>query len=487
MTVSTESQALERDYIRLTERFKALSTFDQFLQGIHRAFLPVRSGHTVDLDPLYEELKRLGGEGRAGGEEPPPTSLHDLEAKFDAADAELRAADISLSPSLTRRYFESVRPSDPRIPFYLLRFYASHSQTDDDMLDKVDYLATVVAAGTPDPAASALKPRGEIRKLFDAVLLDSAWPHVDDDTAPEIARAFDEIAAQIASASGFGNLAEEGWIESLRNFKRQVCRGLAHPEILTSAAVCNLTARAAFNRLYEREERTLRGAARRIGEIEQRSSTGELADAAALRLFDESRREFDRQVAEGSVRWRQLLEVRLAASEALKMLGQPEPAAGDESRAGAEAAIGDLEDAFWGPCLRRVLSTLGEDATVSVEGSKRLEEWKLEAWEAEAARGLIGGQELSKGDQAVISAAALRVKAEGETESARQCAGSPVPADLVREARETLSHALELDRVFAGLAGAVESSEETGEQVRSWTRTRMRLLHATSALWLALD
>jgi hypothetical protein len=147
MTVSTESQALERDYIRLTERFKALSTFDQFLQGLHRAFLPIRSGHTVDLDPLYEELKRLGGEGQTGRDEAPPTSLQELEAKFDAADAELRAADIALSPSLTRRYFESVRPTDPRIPFYILRFYASHSQTDDDMLDKVDYLATVIAAG----------------------------------------------------------------------------------------------------------------------------------------------------------------------------------------------------------------------------------------------------------------------------------------------------------------------------------------------------
>jgi hypothetical protein len=485
--MSEEFQSFRKDYIRLTERFKALSTFDQFLQGIHRAFFPVGSGATVDLDPLYKGLKLLSTPGRAGAGDAPPVSLAELEAKSEAAAAELRAADISLSPSLTRRYFERVRPYDPRIPFYLIRFYSHQGQTDEDLLDKVDYLATVVAAGSPDPAASPSRPRAEVRKLFDAVLMDSAWPRVDDDTAPQIAEAFDEITAQIASSSGFGSLAEEGWIESLRNLKRQVCRGLSHPEILTSVALCNLTARAVFRRLYETEERILRAAAHRIGELEQRSSAGELEDAAALRLFRESRRELDRQVAEGSVRWRQLLEVRQAASEALKMLGLPEPGRDEEIRADSESTLGSLEDPFWGPCIRRILSALGDGGTVSVEESTSLPQWKLETWETDAARRMIGGQPLSKGDYAVLSAAALRIKAEGETESTRKSAASPLPADLVRDARQTLAHALELDRAFVALAGAVQSPDESGEQVRCWTRTRMRLLHTTSALWLALD
>jgi hypothetical protein len=485
--MSTESQTLQRDYIRLTERFKALSTFDQFLQGIHRAFLPLRSGPAVDLEPLYNELKLLSKAGRPDAEKPTASALRELEAKFDAAAAELRTADISLSPSLTRRYFERVRPSDPRIPFYLLRFYASYSETDEDLLDKVDYLATVVAAGTPDPAGSNPRPRAEVRKLFDAVLSTAAWPRIDDDTASEIARAFDELASQIGSSSGFGHLAEEGWIESLRNFKRQVSRGLAHPEILTSVALCNVTARGAFRRLYEREERILRGAANRIGELEQRSSARELEDAAALRVFQESRREFDRQVAEGSVRWRQLLEVRQAASEALKMLGLAEPGADDDTVTDGRTGLGALEDPFWGPCIRRVLSTLGDSGAAAAGESGTPSQWKLEVWETEAARRLAGGESLSKGDRAVISAAALRIKAEEEAESALQFAGSRTPADLLREARETLAHALELDRAFAALAGSVQSPDESGEEVRCWTRTRMRLLHATSALWLALD
>jgi hypothetical protein len=485
--MSAESQSLERDYIRLTERFKALSTFDEFLQGIHRAFLPIQSGQVVDLVPIYEELKCLSEAARAGTGEPPADALRDLEAKFDAAGSQLRAVDIRLSPSLTRRYFEKVRPSDQRIPFYLLRFYAAYPQADEDLLDKVDYLATVLAAGSPDPAAPLQKSPGEVRELFDTVLTGSAWPRVDDDTATEIARAFDEVAAQIASVTGLGSLAEEGWIESLRNFKRQVSRGLAHPEILTAAALCNLAARAAFRRLYEREERILGSATRRIEEFEHRSSTGELEDAAALRLFEDARRELDRQVAEGSIRWRQLLEVRQAASEALKVLGAPKPGAG-ETGTDAEATLGELEDPFWGPCLRRILSTLGDGGAVeSVEGSRNLAQWKLEAWETNAARRLIARQPLSKGDRALVFAAALRIKAEDETEATLKCAGSRVPDDLLREARATLTHASKLDRAFADLAGAGQPLSESGEQVRCWTRTRLRLLHATSALWLALD
>lgn len=485
ISMSAGSQALERDYIRLTERFKALSAFDQFLQGIHRAFLP-RVGNVVDLDPLYEELKRLSAAGRGGAPESPEARLA-LEAKFDDAADQLRAVDIPLSPSLTRRYFEKVRPSDRRIPFYILRFYASQEQTDENLLDRVDYLATVLAAGSPDPAASPQRSRGEIRKIFDAVLLGSAWPRVDDDTAREIARAFDEVAADIGAASELGSLAREGWIESLRNFKRQVSRGLAHAEILTAAALCNLTARATFRRLYEREERILRGVSRRIQEIEQRASSRELEDAAAFRLFQESRRELDRQVAEGSIRWRQLLEAREAASEALKTLGGEE-GPGEEAGTETEAALGGLEDPFWGPCLRRVLSTLGDGGAVqSLEGLRSLAQWKLETWETDAARQMIARRPLSRSDHAVLSAAALRVKAEGETETTRKHAGSRLPADLLQEAGATLAHATELDRAFAELAGAIQSPSDSGEQIRRWTRTRLRLLHATCALWLALD
>ncbi|HEV8118451.1 MAG TPA: hypothetical protein VGQ32_07995 [Thermoanaerobaculia bacterium] len=479
--MSAESSSFEADYIRRTERFKALSTFEQFLSGIRRGFLPIQGGVDYELGQLYNEIKRGPSLGEA--------ALAKLDEKLDAAAERLRAADIPMSPSLTRRYFEKVRPSDGRIPFYLLRFYLWQPESDESLLDKVDYLATVVAAGTPDPASPATRPREETRKIFDRLLADSSWPQIDGEAAPELARAFDEVSAQIASARNFEELGGGGHIESLRNLKRQLSRGVGHPEILTAAATCNLTARSVFRRLYEKEERGLRDVTRRIEDLERRVPQHEIRDAELLHRFRDSRRELDRQASEGTVRWRQIVEVQHAAADALRMLtgAEPEEAAGPgEAAAGGEPSLDEANNGFWGPCLKRILSAVeAGDQVRSVQGWRALEECRLDEWEAAAARRAIARKTLARPERVILFAAALRVKAEAETEATRRCNLGGVPPDLAAAARATLAHASELDRTFAGFA--VIEGGDAAEEVRRWTRTRLRLLHATSALWLALD
>jgi hypothetical protein len=479
-------QAFERDYIRLTERFKALSTFGQFLEGIHRAFPPVLGGHSLELGSLYEEVKALSGRLDEKPPERVAERIRALDAKLDAAALEMRTEEMTLSPSLTRRYFEKVRPADERIPFYLLRFYLSQSEVDENMLDKVDYLATVVAAGSPDPVAPAARSREEIRALFDRLLAGAAPTPIDDEVASEIAPAFDELASQIGATTEFAHLAGEGQLEALRTLKRRAARGLAHPEILTAVVSCNLTARAVFRRLYEKEERALREASDRITELESRAGPMELEAEAALGRFRESRSAVDSQAAEGTTRWRQLLDLQHAASAALKVLGQgePEPREKIGNVADEKRPVREAEDPFWGPCFRRVLASV-EDS--QGENSKGPAEFDLETWEREAALRWIASAPLSRSENAVLSATALRVKAESETEAARGRQGSEVPPDLLAEARATLSHVSELDRTFGELVGTPSAFSGAREDARHWMRTRLRLLHAASALGLELD
>jgi len=475
------SSSFEGDYIRRTERFKALSTFDQFLRGIHRGFLPIQGGLVSNLAALYGELNRAPSAPAS------PSAMSELDARLAAAAAGLRAVDIPLSPSLTRRYFEKVRPTDERIPFYILRFYLGCAEDiDETLLDKVDYLATVVAAGTADPSAAPTRTREEARLIFQKLLADSAWPRIDNEAVPQIAGAFDELAARIGGAREFEELAGEGRIESLRTLKRQVSRGLGHPDILTAAASCNLKARAVFRKLYEKEEKSLREASRRIDELERRFPRQDLSEAELLRRFRDSRRELERQTAEGSVRWRQLVEVQRAASDALRVLAGPLPPAAEEAPAG-EAVLEEAADTFWEPCLRRILSAveLG-DSVKSLEGWRALADCKLDDWELDAARRVIAKRSLSKPERVVLFAAALRVKAESQMEAVRKNQGSAIPSALQREARASLAHASELDRTFSSFA-VLGQGGEAAEDVRRWTRSRLRLLHATSALWLALD
>jgi hypothetical protein len=481
-----QSQPFERDYIRLTERFKAISTFGQFLQGIHRAFLPVLGGHSLELGSLYAEVKALSSRLDEKPPERVAERIRDLDAKLDATALELRTEEMTLSPSLTRRYFEKVCPADERIPFYLLRFYLSQSEVDENMLDKVDYLATVAAAGSPDPVAPAARSREEIRALFDRLLAGAVPTPIDDEVAPEIARAFDELASQIGAATEFAQLAGEGRLEELRTLKRRAAGGLAHSEILTAVVSCNLTARAAFRRLYEKEERALREASDRITELESRVGSMELDAEAALHRFRESRNAVDSQAAEGTIRWRQLLDLQHAASAALKALGEEEPEPREKmgNVAEQELPVREAEDPFWGPCFRRVLASV-EDS--QGENSKGPAEFDIETWEREAALRWIASTPLSRSENAVLSAVALRVKAESETEAARGRQGSEVPPDLLREARATLSHVSEIDQTFGELVGTPSAFSGAREDARHWMRTRLRLLHAASALWLELD
>jgi hypothetical protein len=317
-----------------------------------------------------------------------------LDAKLDAAALELRTEEMTLSPSLTRRYFEKVRPADERIPFYLLRFYLSQSEVDENMLDKVDYLATVAAAGSPDPVAPAALSREEIRALFDRLLAGAAPTPINDEVAPEIARAFDELASQIGATTEFAHLAGEGQLEALRTLKRRAARGLAHPEILTAVVSCNLTARAVFRCLYEKEERALR-----------------------------------------------------AASAALKVLGQGEPEprekmgnVADEKRPVREDPASGASSRRWRTRRERIRRAW--PTSISRPGRER-----------ETALRWIASAPLSRSESAVLSAAALRVKAESETEAARGRQGSEVPPALLREARATLSHVSELDRTFCERVG----------------------------------
>jgi hypothetical protein len=492
-----KSRSFEEDYIRLTETFKALSVFDQFLRGLQRAFLATQGGYPVDLGPLYEELKDLPSRRNASPPESLEASMRDLQAKLDGASHRLRQVEAPTSPSHVRRHFERVHPGDARIPFYLLRFYLSHpetedlspAETDEDLVDKVDYLATVLAAGNPGRASEPAKPREEIRKLFEQVLVGATWPRVDDDLAPEIVKAFDELASRIAATEEFVELVGERGIEGLRTLKHRVARGLAHPDILAAAACCNLTVRSVFQRLYEKEADALRETAARIADIEDRLP-GDVKVSATLARYRESQNEFDQQTSEGSIRWRQVLDLKYAAAEVLGTLGEFEP---DTPQVKATPQVSHdtppegAGDSFWGPCLRRFLSSVAAagatDAFVDESGLPA--DSRLEPWEWEVARQAIGNAPLSSSDRFVLRAAALRVRAENEIEAFRNRAGEKAPRELVSEARGTLTHAEELERTFAELAEKLPKAEDV--DLRRRTRTRLRLQHATSGLWLVLD
>ena len=99
-------QLLHEDYIRLTERFKALWTFHQFLRGVYKTFFSSEPGYSLDFNSLYEEVRAIAAQINTGSPEAVEPQIRDLWTRLDAVTNQLRDVDRKVSPSFVRRFFE---------------------------------------------------------------------------------------------------------------------------------------------------------------------------------------------------------------------------------------------------------------------------------------------------------------------------------------------------------------------------------------------
>jgi len=475
-------QLLHEDYIRLTERFKALWTFHQFLRGIYKTFFSSEPGYAIDFNSLYEEIKGVAAGIQANAVDSVSGRIRELSGRLEEIARQLREVDCKVSPSFVRRFFDRVRPQDEKIALYLLRFYFSQSDVDEDVVDKVDFLATVAATGRPEPDASTSRPRPTIQKLFEAVTSSSVWPRIESGMAPSIVRAFDELASDMAQAREFEQLLTDRLLNNARTMKRRVASGLSNPEILTAVAWCNLTTRAVFHRLYEREERQLDEATGRITDLERELTRGgeDTASTEEFRRFRESRSRFDRQAMNRNLKAQHVLELKRAIGEVLDKfdISGLEAEDIDEALELVDDIDSDSDDeAFWGPCL--------EALRESLEGGERgrMGRSSPDVGSGETAAAGHGSPAPAQEDRTLLRAAALRRKADRESIELRAASPAEIPPELSREARATLLRASALD-------SALENGTETwsqGEENRTRARARHRLRRAISDLWLTLD
>ena len=488
-------QFLQEDYIRLTERFKALWTFQQFLRGVHKMFLSGDPETTHDFSALHEEIQAIGEMVHAEPSREMASRLRAVVEGLDLLAGQLRAVDRSVSPSFVRRFFERVRPQDEKTALQLLRFYFSQPDTDVDVIDKVNFLATVAAAGTSDPASSAARPRAELHRLFESVASTSVWPRPSDQEATAIAYVINEIAGKVGRARTFEELTS-GVIEEFRAVKRRIGSSLAHPDVLAAAACANLSTRSAFSRLYRSEEKVLAAATTRIEGLERklRQGAGEEVLPEELRRFRETRDHFRREALSSNLRANDVVLLRTAIDDVLQKFDlevldepldgadQPEPVGGADSETS--------DDSFWSPFIGRILAVIEIEAAgrgalqTETDGLAQL---RLEPWEIQAIRRVVtAGGEPSDRDRTMLRSVGLRLKAEEESELLRTTADGPRSIDLLSRARTSIARAPELDGEISQI---IQVAHEAGltRHVRAWTRTRFRLLRAIADLWLMQD
>ncbi|MBL8114198.1 MAG: hypothetical protein JNK60_15055 [Acidobacteria bacterium] len=298
---------LHQAYTRLSEKFKTLWTFHQFLQGLHKTFFQDAPPYKIDFQALYNDIKRIT---ELMTFQPPAVVLDTInkhEAQLDGMYRTIWEADGKLAPNYVRRFFEKVRTEDEKLLLSLLRFYFYARNVSGDVLDKMDFLITLVGARRSlDDGHYMPRFPQELQKLFGGYLALTKRQPVDPGEVRGLVMAFDQLRKDIEACSRFEDLTEKKILENVRTLKHRVGAAFYSVEVLSAILETNLAAKNKFQKLYEDEEKRISDSTRALDEIEQELERNPAFQQAELReefqRFKEIREEFEKDKTEGQVR-----------------------------------------------------------------------------------------------------------------------------------------------------------------------------------------
>jgi hypothetical protein len=515
---------LHTAYTRLSEKFKTLWTFHQFLQGVHKTFFGDTPGYHVDFQGLYDQIRALTQQMTF---QPPATvleTIHRFEDQLETIYRQLDEDDQKISPNYVRRFFEKVRTEDEKLLLSLLRFYFFARAVSHDGLDKMDFLITLVGARRSlDDGRYMTRFPVELQKLFGGFLSLSRRAPPEPNEVQAAERALGVLRREIESCQRFEELSEKKILENVRTLKHRLGSSFYSVEVLSAILETNLAAKNKFQALYEEEEQRILASSRQLLEMEKELEKNPRLGSDSLqedfKKFRQYKEEFEREHKEKGVRHQDV--VRLAESIDQLMM-KFELVSDSQDKAGAvpaSAPMGPAEaqdeegppsqeiglpgvsrrittDPLTSEAASRILYSveLIDEGTGSGRSaySHNLARLRLEPWEVRAARRVLRDElptdpASRTRDLLFFEAAALRIRIEDEAKVLRV-----PPKDeterLALTARVSdsglcLMRAQELDRRFRG---ALEEAAHTAppEKLNELTRSRFRLLRGFSGLWL---
>jgi hypothetical protein len=310
-------------YTHLSERFKSLWTFHQFLQAVHKG-MGNTPAYKVDFQGIYDQVRGVATTMSSVPPEQALDSIHLLEVQLDAVQQKLAEDDARISPHHVRRFFERMRTEDEKVLLSVLRFYFTLRALDGEALDKLDFLVTLVGARTAiDGGRSLVRFPQELQKLFGTFLGLVKRPPVVEGIVRESVEALTSIRREIESCEKFEELEGKQLLEGLREAKRRLGPAIYSVEVLSAILEANLAAKNKFRELYETEERRILESSRQLLEAEQNPRFGSVELQEEFRRFRKAREAFDLQLAAEGLRHREVQRLSDAIDQLTARLELP--------------------------------------------------------------------------------------------------------------------------------------------------------------------
>jgi len=509
---------VSRAYARLSEKFKALWMFHQFLQGVHRTSLKGAPLPEVPFAPLYEQIKRIKETKGVEPEDASRAAMRRLDGELDGLHAALADDDRLIPPSTLRQFFERVKAGDEELLLSILKFYYYAPSLAPDEMDKVDFLLTRLGTRKATDGEAALRSPDELARLSDALLGLTDRAPVTADEVQSVISLLDLLRRDLEACERFEDLTRKKTLENIRTLKHRMGAAFYSAEVMKAILESNVAVKKKFQLLYKEEERRILEASRDViakeRDLEKDPRFVSPQFLEDLERFRKDKDEFEKASRRRGIRPR---DVKRLKESLHRLLARLDPAAADELDIGSDSTTGRDSgirrrkaaagytpvparaagvswraegDRLTSETARRLLSAVdlvrsGGGPAVTDPGAR------LENWEVRSALRVYrvsrddGAEPITPHERLFFNAAVLRSRMDEEAHKLR---------DLVKEVGESsaseatlsmsgkcLGRARDVDRLFREALHVAEADPPTWKQL---TRSRFRHLRAFAGLWL---
>lgn len=523
---ASNAHQLSDRYTGLSDRFRSLWTFYQFLGGVFKhqgnGELPFRH----DFQALYRNLQALMPQATTGISGEVEHELRRVETELDVIHTELAKIESRFPPSVLRRFFDHLKRQDEKILYALVKFYLRSPSIDTDSFDKLDILLTRLAEVPIDDDRTTVRDSAELLSSFERLAEVAEVPPMGPAEERTLVRTIREIRNDIGQIEAFQALIRSDVYERYRGLKRRLGAAILNPAVLVEIVTTNIEAKNRFRTLYREEEVRILEDTNKIFEIERylERNPGLASDELRrqLELFRSNRERFEGGRRDGNIKREDIAALRGSMESVLRLFDPRQRPSEDSTESLFEldeddalhmaAATGALPpeplseatslaellppDPLLNEHLHKIMFALElvewDRSPELLANAKELHGLRLEPWEISAYRALIE-RNVPEGSMEhetaafLLNSAALRLRMEEELNDIDRALKSSRETrleEVLERTMQSLERAREVDRRFQWILEDL-LFRGAADRLQNMYRSRFRFLNVYAELWLA--
>jgi hypothetical protein len=529
-----KGHSLSVRYTTLSDRFRSLWTFYQFLGGVLKHLEEGPIPYTYDFQGFHGRLKAVVHKIGVDSTVDATPELDQLERELDRIHRDLARIESQFPPSVMRKFFDHIKRQDEKVLSALLKFYLLSRQFEQDTLDKLDILFTRLAETPSANGRLVAKETGELLENFKRLSEFTDLPPLPSAEETPLAEAVRTIRRELESIEDYKTLVESKVYERYRRLKQRLGKTALIPSLLVEITITNIVAKNRFKELYEAEESKVVENTNRIFDIERYLDRHpELASDDLKRQLEEFRTirvRYEARARRDNVKRDDIAEMTRAMQAVLAQFdpsskrsmaternspgvsttvrtashkiqqsdeGRPSVDANSTREQGEGTSLDRLlpPDPLLNETLHKIMFALEmivwDRLPTQITDAPEIRNLKLEPREIETYRRLAEGK-VEKGspqwelDRFFLVSAALRVKMEEETSEITRLESANNPDrlyEVLEHSAQSLERARDTDRRFQWFIDDMLFRGDT-QELEYIYRSRFRFLHAYSGLWL---